>query len=117
MIEPQHTNSEMNKIDIVAMWISFACLAHCLLLPIVFSILPFIGDVKGNDSVHKILVIFALPISAFSLWRSGGWQVLQLATLAIIGLVLLGSGAFIEAFHDYETPISVIGAIVLAYVH
>jgi MerC mercury resistance protein len=108
---------EINQIDIVAMWISFVCLAHCLLMPLVFTLLPFLGNFKGDDWVHKTLVLLALPTSVFALWRSGGWQFAHLTGQAFIGLALLSAAAYVPSLHNYETPISVIGALLLAFVH
>ena len=117
MLAPQSNDNEINKIDIFAMWISFACLAHCLLLPIIISILPFFPEQPNNDWVHKSLILIALPTSAFALWRSGGWQILSLTGLALFGLSMLGVAAFVVELHAFEAPLSVIGASVLAFVH
>lgn len=117
MSAPIQKQKEINQIDVVAIWISLTCLAHCLLMPIVFSLLPFLGDLDKNDWIHKTLIVIALPVSVYALWRSGGWQVMYLVTFAILGLIALGVAAFVPAFHDYETGLSVFGALVLAVVH
>ena len=39
------------------------------------------------------------------------------ATLIVTGLSLLMVGAFVESLHDYETHLTVIGAIILASGH
>lgn len=106
-----------NNIDIVALWISTICLIHCLALPILALALPFLNSFTTSDLVHQGLIALAAPISIIALYRTGGWRDLNQSIMAIVGIFLLGIGAFVPYFHPIETGLSVVGASILAFVH
>ncbi|MDV6331835.1 MerC domain-containing protein [Asticcacaulis sp. 201] len=103
--------------DIMAIGLSAVCVVHCLALPVIFAILPFLGAFNENPVVHRVLVSLAGPLCVFALVRSGGWQHWRLVGLAIAGLGLLGAAAFFPVFVVYEVPMSVAGASLLAVLH
>jgi len=104
--------------DFSAMTLSGLCLIHCLALPVLAVILPVAGIWAEAEWVHKLFVVVALGISGALIARAvhtgGRWLFVALAAL---GLVVLGLSAFIEALHDYETPLTVVGAVTLASAH
>jgi len=102
-------------IDGVAISLSGLCLIHCLLLPILSAALPIAGVWAEAEWLHKAFVLAAVPFSFLAL--SSAPANLLVRGLIVSGLVCLASGAFVEAFHDYETQLTVLGGILLAAGH
>ena len=105
-------------LDTSAVTLSTLCILHCLALPIAAAFMPVFAAWVGGEWVHKALVLVALPISGLAMarsWSSPGGK--RFSVLAVLGLLLLVAGAFIEALHDYETVLTVAGALVLASAH
>lgn len=109
--------SKSRSLDMLAMGLSGLCVAHCLLMPLVFAALPFLGAFSENPLVHQVLVGVAAPVSLFALIRSGGWRRGGLAVMALAGLGLLSVAAFYAPAEAWETPLSVTGASLLAAMH
>ncbi|MDC7684621.1 MerC domain-containing protein [Asticcacaulis sp. BYS171W] len=103
--------------DLMAMGLSGLCLIHCLVLPVAFAALPFLGMFNDHPLIHQGLAVLAAPISVYALARSGGWRHPLRPGLALVGLGLLWAAAFWPPFHDYETVMSVAGAVGLAGLH
>jgi len=105
-------------LDASAMTLSGLCLIHCLALPVLAVSLPVLGVWAEAEWVHQAFVVFAGLISGGliiqSLLRQKGWV---FPSLALMGLCLLATGAFVEALHDHETVLTVCGALILALAH
>ncbi len=104
-------------LDLASMGLSGLCVVHCLALPFLVAALPFLGVFSQNDIVHQVLVLIAAPLSALTLWRSGGWRKLRVVAPMVVGLAMLAAAAFIGSFEDYEAFISVAGALLVAASH
>ena len=105
-------------LDGSAVGLSFMCLIHCLALPVMAAFLPLAGVLAEVEWIHKLLVLLALPITALAVTRHRKTGVgLFFIVPAIVGLALLLAAAFIEAFHDLETQLTIIGAMLLASAH
>ena len=105
-------------LDASAMTLSALCLIHCLALPVLAVSLPVFGVWAEAEWVHKAFVVFAVLISGGLIIQSVvRRQTLTFAGLAVSGLAFLIAGAFVEAFHDHETLLTVIGALLLASAH
>ena len=99
-------------IDASAVTLSGLCLIHCMALPLLAAFLPVAGVFAEAEWVHKAFVAAALPVSGFAIvrsWKSRGGTGFTL--LAILGLTLLVSAAFVPALHAYETPLTVTGVV------
>lgn len=107
------------KYDISAITLSGLCLMHCLLLPVLISSLPLLSVLSEAEWVHKCLVLIAAPVSvmAFSKTHKIKRNLDVPLVFAFIGVATLLSAAFIEALHDMETALTVIGALMLASAH
>jgi hypothetical protein len=113
----QHLKGGSRLLDVTSMGLSGLCLAHCLLLPFVVSGLPFIGDVAHTEWLHQTLVCLAIPLTAWTLYRSEAYRKWNIVLFAVIGLGLLAIAAFYEPVRQDEVFISVVGAIYVAMAH
>lgn len=105
-------------IDASAVTLSGLCLIHCMALPLLAAFLPVAGVFADAEWVHKAFVAAALPVSGFAIvrsWKSRGGT--GFTMLAILGLTLLVSAAFVPALHPFETPLTVAGALLLGSAH
>ncbi|KCZ57385.1 hypothetical protein HY29_01260 [Hyphomonas beringensis] len=110
--------SRAATIDASAITLSGFCGVHCLARPLIAAFLPIAGTWAEAEWVHKVIVVLALPLSGFAILRglsSQGW--LGFTSLAVAGLVLLIAAAFVEALHEVEMPLTVLGALMLASAH
>lgn len=103
--------------DFVAMGLSGLCLAHCLLLPFAIVALPTLGFLSDEHWVHQVLIAMAIPVSLWATLRSGHWRKALVGLPMLTGLGLLGGAAFYAPFEAYEMPLSVCGALLLAFAH
>ena len=107
-----------NTVDGAAMAISGLCLLHCLALPLLASTAPVFSVLAENELVHKALVLLAVPFTLTA--ALGSAKLRQSAVffvLALIGFLGLGSAAFIEALHDHEVALTIVGSGALAAAH
>ena len=111
----QTTTSRSAIIDAPAIAFSGLCFIHCLILPVLSAGLPSLGVLAEAEWLHKAFVFAALPFSLIALASKPTNFVAS--GLIVIGFSLLVAGAYVEALHDYETLLTVIGATVLASGH
>lgn len=109
------TPSRAAAIDAPAIAFSGLCFTHCLILPVLSASLPSLGVLAEAEWLHKAFVFAALPFSLIAL--TSKQTSLAAGGLIVAGFSLLVAGAFVEALHDYETLLTVTGAIVLASGH
>jgi hypothetical protein len=107
-------------LDKIAVSLSGLCLLHCLLLPFVVAILPFLGQFD-DDHLHAEMLIFVIPVSVIALfvgYRRHGQ--IRIIVSGAAGLMILVLGALV--IHDLYGPIAdrmttVTGSLVLAFTH
>ena len=109
------TPSRTAAIDAPAIALSSLCFIHCLILPVLSASLPSLGVLAEAEWLHKAFVIAALPFALIAL--SSKQTGIIASSMIVTGFGLLVAGAFVEALHDYETLLTVIGAIILASGH
>ncbi|SEM42164.1 MerC mercury resistance protein [Pseudoxanthomonas sp. GM95] len=105
--------------DASAIGLSALCLAHCLLLPVLAALLPVFGAWAQAEWVHLLFACIALPLAGAALWRAHLLRPLPLPLVALAGLGLTGlvAGAFGFPTHAWETPVTVVGSLLLASAH
>lgn len=105
--------------DGVAIGASILCLAHCLLLPVLFVMLPAMATVIAvPETFHVAALVLAVPTSALALiggYRRHRWA--RPAMVAIPGIILLAAGALLAPSESAETLLSVAGALLLVLGH
>jgi len=108
----------VSTIDRAGVAISTLCILHCMILPLAVSSLPILGAFTENEGIHKILVLCAiLPAVIAFLGLSKSKAALWCRGLLVIGAACLIAGAYIEALHDFEKVLTIIGAMSLASAH
>lgn len=108
-----------NWLDGLAVSVSTACLAHCLVLPALLALLPAWSRwLDLPEAVHLWLLLAALPLSSLVLWRAArqsarAWQTFWLGVAGLSGITagLLVDGELLE------TIVTSIGAGLLASAH
>ena len=106
-------------LDRVAIGASGACVVHCLALPLVLAMLPFLGTVIFiPESFHLWMLVLAVPVALLALVAGRALHgrnaplIIGVAGLAAltVGAVLLSEGAL-------ETGVTVAGGVTLAFAH
>lgn len=106
-------------LDAGAVALSSLCLLHCLALPLLAAALPLFGTWAEAEWVHLLFVAIALPLTGYALWRAERRRPLPVLAWATagVGLGLLLAGALALPTHDWETPMTVAGSLLLAATH
>jgi hypothetical protein len=105
-------------IDHSAITVSTLCLIHCLVLPVIVTSLPVLGVLSEAEWLHRLFVLIAMPLSLIAFLpplKTGYKHLMRL--LAISGVCLLATSAFVEGLHNYETQLTVVGALMLGGAH
>lgn len=109
--------------DKMAISLSFLCIAHCLLLPMILILLPSIAGLLAFDDelFHRWLIYAVLPISVIALLM--GYLHHRQNNVFItgsVGLVVLISVQFLTASQlgKYgEVILTLLGSCIIAYGH
>ncbi|MEM6909188.1 MAG: MerC domain-containing protein [Pseudomonadota bacterium] len=103
--------------DRAAVWLSIACIAHCLALPLLAVFLPVLGVVAEAEAVHWALGLLAIAISLSVPLRHANARAPGFLIPAGLGVLLIGGALFAEQFGIDETVPTVIGGCLLAGAH
>ena len=103
--------------DMAGLGFSALCVIHCLALPLLAAALPILGAIAEMEVIHRGFVVFAAFAAVVGLLQASSNLRVVFGAIAAIGLTLLIAGAFVEAFHDIEVPLTVAGALVLSAAH
>ena len=106
-------------LDVAAVGLSGLCIAHCLLLPAIAVLLPFLGAFAHVERVHWLFVAVAAPVAALAigpllLETPSAWT---LPMLAIAGVALLLARALNYPSADWGASLTVGGGLLLATAH
>ncbi|MEL6729081.1 MAG: MerC domain-containing protein [Pseudomonadota bacterium] len=106
------------RLDGAAVCLSVLCLIHCLALPIAASALPVFASISEAEWLHKAFVLLTVPISFAAILSSLRSDIVWVfGGLVTMGIGFLIAGAFVEAWHDYETLLTVTGAVIVSIAH
>ena len=105
--------------DGLAVGLSLLCLVHCLALPLIAAAIPALANVlELPESAHLVLLLLAVPVSAFALVRGYRHHGAMLPALfGGVGLALLAAGVFAASTEAMETGLTVAGGLLLAAAH
>ncbi|MFM8819903.1 MAG: MerC family mercury resistance protein [Phenylobacterium sp.] len=60
--------------DAFALGVSGLCFGHCLALPVLGAILPFVGALAHLEWIHVLFLAVVAPASLVALFLTGGWR-------------------------------------------
>lgn len=105
--------------DAAAIGLSCLCMIHCLALPLATGMLPMLGLFVEAPWVHWAFAATAGPIAAWSLTRpdASGRRAWPLISLGALGVAMLFLAAAEWPSHEMETPITVVGGLMLSAAH
>lgn len=107
-----------SRADLLAIGLSVACIAHCLALPLAAAFLPLLSVWAAAEWVHWLFVALAAPLSAWVLmWPPRGAVRPLPVLLAGSGIIALIAGAARWPAHELETPITVLGGVLISGAH
>lgn len=113
-------NPELGRpyLDVYAASMCMLCLLHCIALPLVSTLLPVLGLLSENELIHRLLVLLAAPATIWLVYKATvNKQNYSFIIMALAGLGLLLIAAFVEPIAEYETPLTLAGAILLGFAH
>jgi MerC mercury resistance protein len=107
--------------DRIGVAASVVCLIHCLLLPLAVPLLPLLAGFAEAESVHQGLLVL-LSVCAVLAFVPGYRTHRALSVLAYggLGVALLVGGALahdLAVLEGLDTPLTVIGGVVLIVTH
>jgi len=107
-------------LDNAAVALSGLCLLHCLTLPVLIAILPFLGQFgEGHFHVQMLVVVLPVSIIAFSMGFRRH-RLISIVTWGIIGMMLLILGGTV-AHSSFglvaDRTVTICGALILACAH
>ena len=112
-------SSRQPLLDGLAIGASFACLIHCLALPLLIMLLPALGAfLVVPEAFHVWALAFAAPVSLVAL--SAGYRHHRAAAplfIALPGLAQMAIGALATSSEWMETAFTVPGVLLLAIGH
>jgi hypothetical protein len=112
--------AQQQRLDRWAIGLSALCLVHCLAIPVTLLALPLFAHelISHQSFVHWLLLVLALPLSAFALLR--GYRRHRYLPVVVAGVIGI-STMFVGVAHlgglELELPLSIAGALCLVYAH
>lgn len=121
MQAPLHSHQPTRRdthMDFYAVGVCSLCLLHCIALPFAATLLPIIGLVAEDELVHKLLVVAAVPVTLWLIYKSITTEKYYVFVLfGLVGLSFLLVAAFVESLSLYEVTFTLIGSLLLAFAH
>ena len=115
-----NSSNSSGFLDNMAVALSGICLVHCLTLPVLIALIPFMSQfAEGHFHVQMLLVVMPVSIMAFSL----GFRRHRVKSVIIwggVGMLLLVLGATVV--HDSfglvaDRTVTICAALILAFAH
>lgn len=107
-------------LDKAAVALSGLCLLHCLALPLVIVLLPFLNEV-AVDQWHAPMLLVVIPVSVFAFAlgfrRHGNRSVLTTGAVGMLLMVIGGTLAHYFLGLTADRLLTITGAVVLAAAH
>jgi MFS superfamily sulfate permease-like transporter len=106
--------------DKAAVILSGLCLVHCLALPVLVAVLPFVSELTG-DHLHAELLLVVIPISVFAFvigYRRH--RRLKIVGLGVLGMAVLAlGGTYVHSRYGIaaDRAMTVAGSAILAIAH
>lgn len=105
------------NLDRAATALSLACVAHCIALPAMAIALPFLSGAAEAEWVHWLLTVLAICASGTVAATAQNARTMSFLLPASIGVVFITGALFAETFGVDETPLTLIGGVLIAAAH
>lgn len=117
---PHESRSGAGRLDRWAIWLSAACVAHCLATTVAVAALAAAGGVLGNPLIHQVGLVAAMLLGAVAFGR--GLLVHRRPLPMLCGAVGLAMMAAAVAMphgenHLAESVLTIVGVAILAGAH
>ena len=114
---------QSTTLDKIGLFLSGVCLLHCLITPIVVTLIPILSLSLSIEHImfHTIMLWLVVPTSCIALFL--GCRKHKKASIVIIGaagmLVLISVALFGHDLygHDNEKVVTTIGGLIIAFSH
>ncbi|KTT70551.1 MerC domain-containing protein [Sphingomonas endophytica] len=121
MMSPEASNDrKIGRLDRWAMWLSAACVVHCLATTVMIAALSTAGGLLGSPLIHEggLLLAVVLGTVAFARGIARHGRTLPIV-LGVTGLSLMASALVVahEGGHVVESMLTIVGVAVLAAGH
>lgn len=123
VFESKTSVRKADRLDQAAICLSGACLVHCLALPVLMVLAPWVSlGVFGEKWFHLALVVLVVPISLFA-FRTGLRQHGDRGMLlpGLSGLTLVSLAAMLEfahiGSHELAAAVTSVGGVLLIIGH
>ncbi len=114
---------ENPRLDQAAICLSAACLMHCLLVPVLLVLVPWISmGLLGEKWFHLVLALAIAPLSLLA-FRAGFARRNRRSILVqgLVGLVVIVFAALMEVFHlashEVAAVLTSVGGVFLILAH
>lgn len=102
------------------MIVSFACVAHCIAVPLALGLLPALGlSFLAGDGLHQVLAVVVVMLAVLAFvpgYRAH--HLLHVPVLGAIGVVLLSGAAFAPGLPMLaESAVTAFGGTLLVLAH
>lgn len=105
------------KSDRAATALSALCIVHCLALPVLASVMPFLAVIDEAEWLHWLFAGLAAIISASVPFRDVMARTPGFLVPAGLGICFLIAGLFADELGSSETVLTVIGGLLVAFAH
>lgn len=115
-----NSSNHLSFLDNTAVALSGICLLHCLTLPVLIALLPFMGQFgEGHFHIQMLLVVLPVSVIAFTLGfrRHHVKSVIAWGSIGIL-LLVLGATVVHSSFGLVaDRTVTICAALILAFAH
>ncbi len=104
-------------IDRAAIALSFACMAHCVALPVIAVAAPLLSATAQAEWVHWLLTALAIGASAVVMAKAHSAREPSFLVPALSGIGLMLAALFSEQWDLNETILTLSGGLLMAAAH
>jgi len=104
-------------VDRAAVGFSFACVLHCLALPVIAISLPVIVMFAEAEWLHWLFAALSITASGTVMLFAKNARHPRFLVPALLGITFLGGALLAEPFGVEETLPTVLGSLLLASAH
>ncbi len=106
-----------STIDRAAIALSFACVAHCVALPVIAIAAPLLSTTAEAEWVHWLLTALAIGASAIVMAKAHSGREPSFLVPALSGIGLMLAALFAEHWGLNETILTLSGGLLMAAAH